>query len=172
MSNEKKDNLHKLEGLVSDEFISRIRNTKKTEENDEKIQEFSHQFPETTKELKEKGIKKIEPTKHKYPNVTKVHDSIKREQEAVNPKELKTAFPETLGKTKFPNKRIMLKQPSNDIPTPSIWDLVTREHPPQPEQETAAEEQEPLQPPQTNRKVNKTTKQGLLQELEEVYDIG
>ena len=48
------DRLHRLEGLISEEFIADLRKHNEVTQQTIKPKEFKHYFPETNKELQEK----------------------------------------------------------------------------------------------------------------------
>ena len=164
------DKLHKLEGLIGEEFLNQIRKKQDPSQRLTK-DEFSHHFPLTNQELKEKGIKPEKIRNAPSPRVVKAKRSIRQDQQVAIPSELKKLFPETLGKAKLSEKKITLTHTKSSVVKP------TEAENPIKETFTLKKVEEPIEEEsraklQTNRKINKkTNKRNMLKGLEEVYDI-
>ncbi|MEK6903866.1 MAG: hypothetical protein AABW64_04440 [Nanoarchaeota archaeon] len=167
------DRLHRLEGLISEEFIADLRKHNEVTQQTIKPKEFKHYFPETNKELQEKGLEApaiaadirlqlpVQPLR-----------AVAKEMPTTTTTELKKFFPETLGKsaTFVAEKKIVLphakprtiSQLQKQDPTEETFVFKRVEKP--------AAETKPA--PETNRKINKKTgKHDMLKRLEEVYDL-
>tara|TARA_Y100000310_G_scaffold138289_2_gene137253 strand:- start:51893 stop:52408 length:516 start_codon:yes stop_codon:yes gene_type:complete len=166
------DKLTKLEGLVSEEFIQKIR---KKDEKTTKItpQQYKTHFPETMKELIKKGIhsKQLQET-HARPQTEKIVQNIQERKKSTTYPELQKLFPETLGKIKVKDatKSIRLEPKPAQKKQEGITEDSFKKSYTFKEAEPKIEEQKKTL--EANRKINKkTNKQDMLKNLDEVYDI-
>src|SRR3989338_687112 len=163
--------LDKLQGYVSAEVLSKLKKGDNLQQKrvDPKDKEFAHQFPETAKEIQEKNIQ-VHPKKFNYERLEQAKKDIFKENKSISATDMRKIFPETLGKTAHLQQENFSFTPrTKEIKEKVGEEDFTRYYDIKETKKAAPVEQK--QAPQTSRKINKTSKDGVLKGLQEVYKI-
>ena len=163
--------LDKLQGYVSAEVLSKLKKGDNLQQKrvDPKDKEFAHQFPETAKELQENKIQ-VNPKKFNYERLEQVKKDIFKEHKSISATDMRKIFPETLGKTTHLQQDNFVFTPrTKDLREKVVEEDFTKYYDVKTTSKQAPVEQK--QAPQTSRKINKTSKDTLLKELQEVFKI-
>ena len=163
--------LDKLQGYVSSEVLHKLKKGDQLQQKrvDPKDKEFAHQFPETAKELQEKKFQ-AHPKKFNYERLEQVKQDIAKNNRTVSAVDMKKIFPETLGKVaRLQEDRFVLSSRSQQTRQKIAEDDFSSHYVVKNPEKSAPPE--PKQPPQTSRKINKSSKDDLLKGLQEVYKI-